>query len=122
MKNNMALKKYSKVKKWIKTASGPARYIGTEVEDSNGHWSMNYSTSAGEWVIHDGKKHHVYVNSSKDKKVKKIPSYCKCKTPGELDFSAFIDSSGNSVNGVCSCGIWKHHIHCNKCGGVTQVG
>ena len=25
-------------------------------------------------------------------------------------------------DGACSCGIHKHHVHCKKCGGVSQVG
>ena len=25
-------------------------------------------------------------------------------------------------DGECACGIHKHHWHCRKCGGVTQIG
>ena len=25
-------------------------------------------------------------------------------------------------NGACTCGVFKHHVHCKKCGGISQVG
>jgi len=39
--------------------------------------------------------------------------WCSCE-PGE--FLCYPE------NGVCTCGIWKHHVHCKFCGGVTQIG
>lgn len=52
-------------------------------------------------------------------------SYCSCKIrpeSDEQDYRFFVDDDGFEVNGGCPCGIYKHHIHCKKCGGVTQVG
>jgi hypothetical protein len=54
------LKQIGNVKKTISTAKGPAEYIGTEVEDSNGRWNDNYNVRDGFWVLHEGEKHHVY--------------------------------------------------------------
>ena len=25
-------------------------------------------------------------------------------------------------DGQCSCGVYKHHVHCKQCGGISQVG
>jgi len=25
-------------------------------------------------------------------------------------------------DGECPCGVYKHHVHCANCGGVSQVG
>jgi len=25
-------------------------------------------------------------------------------------------------DGCCTCGEYKHHVHCRKCGGIMQVG
>jgi len=25
-------------------------------------------------------------------------------------------------DGQCACGVYKHHVHCAKCGGISQVG
>jgi len=25
-------------------------------------------------------------------------------------------------DGQCICGIYKHHVHCGTCGGITQIG
>ena len=44
----------------IRTISGEAEYIGTEIEDSNERWNDNYYTTRGYYVIHEGSKHHVY--------------------------------------------------------------
>jgi hypothetical protein len=29
---------------------------------------------------------------------------------------------GYPMDGECECGMWKHHVHCATCGGVSQVG
>lgn len=44
----------------INTVAGKAYYETTEVEDEHGNWNQRYATRDGYWVIHDGKKHHVY--------------------------------------------------------------
>ena len=48
------------VKPSIGTAAGEAFYVKTEVEDKHGRWNDDYYTRDGYWVIHEGKKHHVY--------------------------------------------------------------
>lgn len=45
----------------INTIKGEALYSHTELEDKNGNWYDNWYTSAGEYVIHDGDEHHVYI-------------------------------------------------------------
>lgn len=40
--------------------------------------------------------------------------WCMCADGGE--FFCYPE------DGVCSCGIYKHHVHCKKCGGVMQIG
>jgi hypothetical protein len=44
----------------IDTISGKALFVKTEKEDKEGRWNDNYYTKDGYWVIHQGKKHHVY--------------------------------------------------------------
>ncbi len=44
-----------------------------------------------------------------------IPRWCNCKTDMQKQ-STFHN------NGACSCGVYMHHYHCPKCGGITQVG
>jgi len=44
----------------ISTAFGEKKYLKTEVEDENGKWKDNYSTKDGFFVIHDGRRHHIY--------------------------------------------------------------
>jgi len=39
--------------------------------------------------------------------------WCKCKDKTDAYYVP---------DGVCRCGIGKHHYHCNKCKKVTQVG
>ena len=36
--------------------------------------------------------------------------------PRECSLEIFKD------DGECTCGVWKHHWHCEQCGKVTQVG
>jgi hypothetical protein len=47
----------------IQTMNGTGYYIGTEIENNQGEWDQDYYISQGEWVIHDGKYHHVYINN-----------------------------------------------------------
>jgi hypothetical protein len=47
-------------KKSIDVLGGKAHFSHTEIEDEAGHWNDNWFTSRGEWVIHEGRKHHVY--------------------------------------------------------------
>ena len=49
----------------IRTIDGLAKFVRTEVEDSQGRWNDNYQTREGYWVIHEGKKHHVYYKKPK---------------------------------------------------------
>jgi len=49
------------VKPYIDTMDGRAQYMKTEVENAYGNWNDNYYISRGEYVIHEGQKHHVYV-------------------------------------------------------------
>jgi hypothetical protein len=44
----------------IKTVKGKATFVKTEVEDKFGRWNDKYRTKDGYYVIHEGKKHHVY--------------------------------------------------------------
>jgi hypothetical protein len=44
----------------IDTVAGKALFIKTEIEDKHGRWNDDYYTKDGYWVIHHGKKHHVY--------------------------------------------------------------
>jgi len=48
------------IKPYIETASGRAYYLKTEVENAYGRWNDSYYTGAGEYVLHEGKNHHVY--------------------------------------------------------------
>ena len=44
----------------INVAGGEAKFVKTEVEDSQGNWNDNYNVRDGYYVIHQGAKHHVY--------------------------------------------------------------
>jgi len=44
----------------IDTVAGVATYVKTEVEDRYGRWNDDYWTRDGYYVIHEGKRHHVY--------------------------------------------------------------
>lgn len=48
-------------KKSIRTVKGKAIFVKTEVEDKFGRWNDKYRTKDGYFVIHKGKKHHVYM-------------------------------------------------------------
>jgi hypothetical protein len=56
----MVKKILKNVKKSIRTVRGLASYVGTEVEDKFGRWNQDYFTRDGFWLIHEGKKHHIY--------------------------------------------------------------
>lgn len=58
----MVLVQLKGVKKQINTADGVADYQGTEIENEYGKWNDSYQTKHGEWVIHEGKKHHIYYS------------------------------------------------------------
>jgi len=55
----------------IQTMHGEAYYLKTEVENAQGRWNDSYYTLAGEYVIHDGPRHHVYVVRRKNPKSEK---------------------------------------------------
>lgn len=42
-----------------------------------------------------------------------VPVRCDCEKSKFLCYPE---------DGACICGIYKHHVHCAKCGGVSQVG
>lgn len=42
--------------------------------------------------------------------------WCECKGARFEDQSRFMD------DGSCDCGVFKHHVHRNVCGHITQVG
>lgn len=44
----------------INTVLGRAKYVKTEIEDEYGNWNDRYSTNRGIFVIHKGRKHHIY--------------------------------------------------------------
>ena len=48
-------------KPYIDTIRGKAYFVKTCTEDKYGNWDDHWSTIAGEFVIHEGKKHHVYI-------------------------------------------------------------
>ena len=50
-----------KVGTFINTAWGEASYHHTEVEDHNENWNDNWYMSRGEFVIHEGSHHHVFI-------------------------------------------------------------
>jgi len=56
----MPTKVLKNVKPYISTARGKAFYSHTEIENEYGGWDQHWATIAGEFVIHEGKKHHVY--------------------------------------------------------------
>ena len=40
--------------------------------------------------------------------------WCSC---GELEeFGCYPE------DGECSCGTYKHHVHCGRCGKISQIG
>lgn len=43
-----------------------------------------------------------------------VSDWCKCGKDSE--FLCYPE------DGACTCGIHKHHVHCRKCGGVSQIG
>ena len=55
------LKIPEKIGTTISTISGEALYSHTEVEDSSERWNDNWETRRGEYVIHSGNMHHVYI-------------------------------------------------------------
>jgi hypothetical protein len=55
-----ATKREKGVAPTIDTVVGKALFVRTEKEDKSGRWNDSYYTRDGYWVIHQGKKHHVY--------------------------------------------------------------
>lgn len=54
------LKEDTMPKKTIRVAGGIADFSHTEIENEAGRWDDHWQTKHGEYVIHKGKKHHVY--------------------------------------------------------------
>jgi len=46
---------------YIDTIAGRAYFYKTITEDKYGNWDDHWSSLAGEFVIHEGNKHHVYI-------------------------------------------------------------
>jgi hypothetical protein len=44
----------------INTIQGVAEFVKTEVEDAFGRFDDSHSTRDGFYLLHEGKKHHVY--------------------------------------------------------------
>ena len=51
----------NKIGTHINTIMGPASYLHTEVEDKYGRWNQSWATIRGEFVIHRGDEHDVYI-------------------------------------------------------------
>lgn len=45
-----------------------------------------------------------------------IADWCSCKPEANPEHWIFKD------DGVCECGVGKHHYHCPKCHKITQTG
>jgi len=57
----MGSTKWELPKPYIDTFMGKAYYHKTCIENKYGNWDDHWYTGAGEFVIHEGKKHHVYI-------------------------------------------------------------
>jgi len=65
-------------KPYIDTIRGRAYFLKTCTENKYGNWDDHWATIRGEFVIHEGKKHHVYTTSPRWKRRKtKIPEWEK---------------------------------------------
>lgn len=47
-----------------------------------------------------------------------IKRWCDCECTIEESWEEEIFKD----DGECKCGVIQHHYHCQKCGGLTQVG
>jgi len=70
---------------------------------------------------------NLLINSPKSKGVRnskgRIDEWCECKNPIETDFKYFDAKPPFSRHNCgCPCGCSKEHIHCKRCGGITQIG
>lgn len=45
----------------INMSAGTAAYSHSEIEDINEQWDDHWLTVNGEYVIHEGQQHHVYL-------------------------------------------------------------
>lgn len=50
---------------FIGTVRGQAKYVKTEIEDEYGRWNQSYAIRDGYWVIHEGRRHHIYKEVKK---------------------------------------------------------
>ena len=58
------------------------------------------------------------VSDEKLKEIKDIDRFvdeemCDCEDP---TFGSYPE------DGECSCGMYKHHVHCGTCGKISQIG
>jgi hypothetical protein len=65
----------------IQVAGGNAYFVKTEVEDAKGKWNDNYYVKDGYYVIHQGKRHHVYKLSKMIDETGYYTGYCQCSCP-----------------------------------------
>lgn len=62
----------------------------------------------------DMKQFTMYYTPEQWARMEKAKSfYCSCKVPA---------GGGMRADGVCECGVYKHHNHCVLCGKLVQVG
>ena len=50
----------------INTSQGIAAYSHSEIEDKDERWDDHWLIANGEYVIHDGAHHHVYLLNRSD--------------------------------------------------------
>ena len=65
-------------KPYIDTFRGKAYFVKTITEDKYGNWDDHWETIRGEFVIHEGNKHHVYkIGYDKGYEEMKLPKFSK---------------------------------------------
>ncbi len=60
-----------------------------------------------------GDRYTVKLKFEKATTFKLVNDWCGCDNP---EFHSY------PQDGECSCGRYKHHVHCANCGAITQVG
>ncbi len=51
---------FENLERKIDTVAGPAEFVRTETEDSEGRWNDDYNVRDGFYVLHRGREHHIY--------------------------------------------------------------
>ncbi len=57
---------------------------------------------------------HEQVEDTSDMEPFLTSEWCQCGPDSE--FLCY------PKDGCCTCGTHKHHVHCKKCGGISQIG